>query len=383
MLKRLRRLITAPRRLAELEKAYQALRRETEHYRVLVETTTAVLWGARPDGAALRGSETWAAYTGQSADEHSGFGWLDTLHPDDRAKTLERWLYSVKHEIPYEGEYRLRRPDGTYANVISRGLPLFDSDHQVREWVGTVQDITALRRSELAAAERLRQLEDAQRMLVASERLAAVGELSAAVAHEIRNPLGAIFNALNMLKREMRHPLLDVMTEESDRLNRIVGDLLDFARPCEPRFSGESITKVIHQALSSVDLVSRGIDVELELTNEVDQLPMDGRLVRQLLINLFENAAQAMPPVGGKLQVRTQRTDDALSLFVSDNGPGVPPHLRERVFAPFFTTKATGTGLGLAVVKRIAESHGGSVELEPAPVPGAHFRVEIPLSARP
>ncbi len=174
---------------------------------------------------------------------------------------------------------------------------------------------------------------------------------------------------------ELDHPLLGVLTEESDRLNRIVGDLLDFARPCEPRFSGESIAKVINQALSSVDLDSRGIDVRLELAKDVDQLPMDGRLVRQLLINLFENAAQAMP-VGGRLSIRTERAEEALRLFVT---PGVPAHLRERVFAPFFTTKATGTGLGLAVVKRIAESHGGSVQLEQPPLAGARFRIEFPL----
>jgi len=371
MLERLRQFLTAPRRLAELQHAYEQLEREERRYRHLVETTTAVVWSANADGTAPKATPAWSEYTGQLPHEHAGFGWLDAVHPEDRARTKSRWLYSVDNQIPYECEYRLRRPDGSYAYVLSRGLPVWSEDGtRILEWAGTAQDVTALRRSD-------QKLQETQAMLVAKERLAAVGELAAAVAHEVRNPLGAIFNALNILRRELSHPLVGVLTEESDRLNRIVGDLLDFARPCEPRFSGESISKVINQALSSVDLDSRGIDVRLELAQDVDQLPMDGRLVRQLLINLFENAAQAMP-VGGRLSIRTERAEEALRLFVADNGPGVPPHLRERVFAPFFTTKATGTGLGLAVVKRIAESHGGNVQLMPADA-GAKFRVEFPL----
>ncbi|MBL8957940.1 MAG: PAS domain-containing protein [Myxococcaceae bacterium] len=375
MLQRLRRFLTAPRRLAELQRAYAELQREARRHAQLIETTTAIVWSANADGKAPQGTTAWSVYTGQTPQEHVGYGWLDAVHPEDQAAAKARWLYSVQHEIPYETEYRLKRPDGTWAHVISRGLPLWSDDgSHILEWAGTVQDITALKHSD-------QKLQETQAMLVAKERLAAVGELAAAVAHEVRNPLGAIFNALNILRRELEHPLLGVLTEESDRLNRIVGDLLDFARPCEPRFSGESISKVINQALSSVDLGSRGIDVRLELAKDYDQLPMDGRLVRQLLINLFENAAQAMPPVGGRLQIRTERAEEALRLFVTDNGPGVPVHLRERVFAPFFTTKATGTGLGLAVVKRIAESHGGSVLLEqpPPPLGGAQFRVELPL----
>ncbi|MBK7857394.1 MAG: PAS domain-containing protein [Archangiaceae bacterium] len=382
MLGLLRRLLTAPKRLAELERDHLRLQREAQRYRLLVDTTTAVVWSTDARGLAPPSTPSWSEYTGQASAAHAGHGWLDVVHPDDRDSARERWLYAVQHQIPYESEFRLVRPDGSFANVISRGLPVWSEDGtQVLEWVGTVQDLTALRRSEQAAADRLRELQETQRMLVAKERLAAVGELSAAVAHEVRNPLGAIFNALNMLRREMKHPLLDVLSEESDRLNRIVADLLDFARPCEPRFTGESIHKVIKAALQSVDLESRRIDVQLQLSAEVDQLPMDGRLVRQLLINLFENAVQAMP-VGGQLSIRTERAEEALRLFVADNGPGVPSHLRERVFAPFFTTKATGTGLGLAVVKRIAESHGGSVRLEPGSI-GAAFRVEIPLAAGP
>src|SRR5688572_1067433 len=118
MFARLRRLITAPRRLAELQRTHAELEREARRLRTLVETTAAVVWSANGDGRAPPASGSWSAYTGQTLDEHAGLGWLDAVHPDDREATRERWLYSVKHQIPYEVEYRLRRADGSWANVI-------------------------------------------------------------------------------------------------------------------------------------------------------------------------------------------------------------------------------------------------------------------------
>jgi PAS domain S-box-containing protein len=368
-------LLTAPRRLKELERRYATLARSERRFRGLVEATSIVVWTAGPDGRSPDGTDSWAAFTGRVPAAHAGLGWLAMVHPADREAARAAWLSAVANGTRFEAEYRMRRADGRYSPVRSRGVALLDDTGAVQEWVGFMEDLTAQREVEAREAE-------AQAKLLARERLAAVGELSAAVAHEVRNPLGAIFNALSVLRREVQHPLLEVLAEEGDRLNRIVRDLLDFARPLEPRLSGESISKVIRQALQSVDVASRNIDVQLALSEEIDQLPIDGRLVRQLLINLFENAAQAMAE-GGQLHVATRLQDERLELVVADDGPGVPPHLREKIFSPFFTTKATGTGLGLAVVKRIAESHGGSVRLDATVAKGCRFHVELPLVRPP
>jgi PAS domain S-box-containing protein len=367
-------LLRAPRRLRELERRHAELTRSERRYRGLVEATSIVVWTAGPDGRSPDGTESWTAFTGRVPSAHAGLSWLAMVHPADREATRAAWLSAVANGTRYEAEYRMRRADGSYSPVRSRGIALLDEKGAVQEWVGFMEDLTAQREADARVAE-------AQGKLLAQERLAAVGELSAAVAHEVRNPLGAIFNALVVLRREVKHPLIEVVAEEGDRLNRIVRDLLDFARPVEPHLSGESMSKVIRQALQSVDVASRNIGVTLALSDEVDQLPMDGRLVRQLLINLFENAAQAMPG-GGQLHVATQLRDQRLELVVADDGPGVPAHLRAKIFSPFFTTKATGTGLGLAVVKRIAESHGGSVQLDAAVARGCRFRVELPLVPR-
>jgi signal transduction histidine kinase len=226
----------------------------------------------------------------------------------------------------------------------------------------------------------------AQKQLVHRERLAALGELSAVVAHEVRNPLAVIFNSLGSLLRILRPEgdarlLLDAIQEEADRLNRIVGDLLDFARPTEPSLRPTQLGAVIDEAVAAaLSHAFAGVEVRRDVDPALPPVRLDPHLVRQALLNLVVNALQAMPR-GGLLAVRARREDAFAVVEVADSGPGVPAELRGRIFEPFFTTKATGTGLGLAVVRRIAEGHGGSVELASHPEEGACFVLRLPLAA--
>ncbi|MEW5739004.1 MAG: ATP-binding protein [Myxococcota bacterium] len=210
-----------------------------------------------------------------------------------------------------------------------------------------------------------------QAELVRHERLAALGELAAVMAHEVRNPLGVIFNSLTTLKRLIRlegdaEMLINIVGEEADRLNRIVGDLLDFVRPYELVKKPIAIEPVVVSAVDSAaqSLTQANVKVVTEFPAELPPFPADAHLLKQALVNLIVNAVQAMPK-GGVVTVRacTERRDNAawLKLDVRDEGVGLTPRAAERIFQPFFTTKATGTGLGLAVVKRIIEAHLGEV----------------------
>ncbi len=233
-------------------------------------------------------------------------------------------------------------------------------------------------------AGRERELARAHAELVRRERLAAVGELAAAVAHEIRNPLGVIFNAVSALRRniapEEAKGLYDMLQEEADRLNRMVGDLLDFTRPFNPTFEPTGLRALLSAAIAGA-VGGEGdpaVAVEVAMEDGLPPVALDPRLMRQALINVLVNAAQAMTN-GGKVEVRVRREGPFLQIDVRDAGPGIPPEVRARMFEPFFTTKATGTGLGLAVVKRILESHGGSVSFESAPGQGTVFSLRLPL----
>jgi two-component system, NtrC family, sensor histidine kinase HydH len=237
------------------------------------------------------------------------------------------------------------------------------------------------------------QLTHAQIELVKRERLAALGELSAVVAHEVRNPLGVIYNSMSALKRllqpvgEPAH-LFEIIDEEAERIDTIVGDLLEFARPHAPELKPESLPLMIAGAVK-VLLAARagaGVTISLDVPPQFQRVAVDERMLRQALLNLLVNAVQAMPR-GGEVHIRLagelRRGQPFVRIDVNDSGPGVPAALSEKVFQPFVTTKATGSGLGLAVVKRIVEAHHGEVELNSEPGKGATFTLWLPASEGP
>jgi two-component system sensor histidine kinase HydH len=234
-----------------------------------------------------------------------------------------------------------------------------------------------------------KQLEEAQAELVKKERLAALGELSAVVAHEVRNPLGVFFNSLAALKREVPHNpqaglLLSIMGEEADRLNRMVNNLLELARPDEVRRAPASLEKCVQGAIEAArTAVDPDGVVTLDIPRPLPTASVDEQMLRQALINLVTNAIQA-PKRTRHVTVRAE-AEEGLGEFVRfeviDNGVGVPSDLTERIFTPFFTTRATGTGLGLAVVRRVAEAHRGFVSVRPTPGGGATFVLRVPCGA--
>jgi len=235
-----------------------------------------------------------------------------------------------------------------------------------------------------------------QAELVDRERLAVVGELSASIAHEVRNPLGVIFNSLGSLRRLVSGGegdvklFLDIIGEEADRLNQLVGDLLDFARPMQPAVQTVQLLPLVREAVEAARAQHQGqspVEVAVEVAAGNESLRADPRLLRQALVNLVLNGLQALQR-GGSLSVRAGRTSSAgrtsMSIAVADDGPGVPEALRPRIFQPFFTTKAKGTGLGLAVVRRIAEGHGGAITLADRPEgAGAEFVLLLPDEEEP
>ena len=238
----------------------------------------------------------------------------------------------------------------------------------------------------------LRTLAATQAELVRRERMAALGELSATVAHEVRNPLGAISNAVAALRRlapkamvGTAGTMLDIMDEEVRRLDLIVTDMLDFARPMEPRLHPQPLPPVVEGALTaSLRSGPAHITVSRAVDESLPPVAMDSQLLHVALTNLFTNAVQSMPGGGTlttKLEPGTHAGAPHARLTISDTGHGMAPEVRARIFEPFFTTRVSGTGLGLAIVRRIVDSHHGEVSVDSAVGQGTTFTVWLPYAA--
>jgi two-component system sensor histidine kinase HydH len=234
-------------------------------------------------------------------------------------------------------------------------------------------------------AEVYQELQQNFERLKRAERLYAAWQLSAGLAHEIRNPLASITGAAGILKRghasgENRRDCLDIIEKETHRLNRLLSSFLDFARPRAPRFQRVELLSVFESVIGLAQHAdgAAGIELLLEVEESLPELRCDPEQLKQVLLNLMINAIQATEGQG-VVRLHAAVAADRLLIEVRDQGRGIPPAERDRIFDPFFTTKEHGTGLGLAVAAKIVEQHGGLLAAENNADRGMTFRVEFPL----
>jgi two-component system, NtrC family, sensor histidine kinase HydH len=219
-----------------------------------------------------------------------------------------------------------------------------------------------------------------------TERLTAAGQLSASLAHEIRNPLASISGAAGILARgqvsaESRAECLEILTKESQRLNKLLTNFLDFARPRLPRLQRAEPLELVQSvtALAQHTATRQGVTLQLFSEGQPREIECDPEQIKQLLLNLILNAIQATDGAG-TVAVRTSFTEDSVCVDVCDRGSGIAAEDRDRIFDPFFTTKENGTGLGLAIALNIATQHGGILACRPNAGGGCVFRMELPAS---
>jgi two-component system sensor histidine kinase HydH len=241
-------------------------------------------------------------------------------------------------------------------------------------------------------SETNRRLEEVQDQARRSERLAALGQMSAGLAHEIRNPLGVIKGSAEMLSQKLgkTNPLASELagyiSTETNRLSALVARFLDFARPMDLELVPGNINEIVDRALAAVakQRPDAKVAVERAYSDGVPQVGMEENMCEQVFQNLALNAYDAMEPGGGALRVvirpARQNGKEGAEVSIQDTGPGVPPEIREQIFNPFFTTKKTGVGLGLAVVSKIVYEHRGSLRVEGEDGRGARFRVFFPAA---
>lgn len=220
-----------------------------------------------------------------------------------------------------------------------------------------------------------------------AERLYAAGQLSAGMAHEIRNPLASITGAVGILKRghgsiENCRECLDIIEKETQRLNRLLTSFLDFARPRAPKFQLVRLEDVFESVISLAHHAAGATTVELRkvIDEPLPEVRCDAEQIKQVLLNLIINSIQAASGPG-EVELRARQVGESIRISVHDNGCGIPAQELDRMFDPFFTTKENGTGLGLAVAAKIIEQHGGTLAGANNPDGGMTFTVDLPLKA--
>jgi signal transduction histidine kinase len=243
-------------------------------------------------------------------------------------------------------------------------------------------------------SEANKNLKQAQEEARRAERLAALGQLSAGLAHEIRNPLGVIKGSAELLTQkldgsnDLAKELSGYIYTEVNRVSALVSRFLDFARPSQLVLAPDDLTNVVERCLKVISDSGTclKINVHRDFAPNLPKVMLDQDLTDQVFTNLLTNACQAMGEKGGDLWVRIRAVnekdrDAGVVVEIEDTGPGVAPEMKEQIFNPFVTTKKTGVGLGLAIVSKIVDAHGGSVKLISEPGHGACFRVTFPTAA--
>uniref|UniRef100_UPI00405621F6 two-component system sensor histidine kinase NtrB n=1 Tax=Candidatus Electrothrix sp. TaxID=2170559 RepID=UPI00405621F6 len=233
-----------------------------------------------------------------------------------------------------------------------------------------------------ARAEERRELE---KQLHEAQRLAVLGKMIASVSHEIKNPLGIVRSTAEILGNRLaklapgNEHLSKIIVDETNRLDGIVREFLDFARPKAPAKASGSLNRLVQRLVlfMNVEFSDKHIELIEDLDPELPECPLDGDQLYQVLLNITFNAIHAMPE-GGTLTVRTFASSEGVSLAISDTGTGMSPEKVKQIFTPFFTDKNRGTGLGLAITKNIVEQHGGEIVVESEEGVGTTFTVTLP-----
>jgi PAS domain S-box-containing protein len=370
--------------IAERERAQEEVRWSEDRLRLVIDTLPALVWSKMPDGSVDFLNQRFREYTGLSEEEGLGWGWMrNAFHPEDRVE--QEWRAAFEAGQPFEKEARLRRADGEYRWFLVRAEPLRDELGNVVKWYGTTADIEDRRRAEDALLE-------AQDKLAQVTRVQAMGELAAAIAHEVNQPLTAIVTNANFSLRQLKgsNPDLDELqiaigeiVNDGTRASAVISRIRRLLMKGSPKRSELDINEIIHAVMTLLrnELTRNRIGVRTELAANLPRVKGDAVQLQQVLINLVMNAIEAMRPFAErprKLVIRSSNGTDGVLVQVQDSGPGIGPEVAERVFEPFFTTKAEGIGMGLAISRSIIQSHGGQLSHASAPQ-GAVFQFILPI----
>ncbi|MEH3148534.1 MAG: response regulator [Methylobacterium frigidaeris] len=376
---------TTLRRLSEMR-----LATSEERFRSLTEATAAIVWTTTPAGEFTQVTSEWTRFTGQTPGQAAGHGFLEAVHPEDRAATRDAWARAVASKTLYEIEHRLRRHDGAWRYMEVRAVPILEPDGGVREWVGAHADITARKEAEL-------QLEAAKQ--AAEEANRAKSQFLANMSHELRTPLSAVIGYAEMLQEEIEDLgeeglLADMRKIEANarHLLGLINDVLDLSKIEAERmeiYAEEiDVAGTVRDVAATVEALAakKANTLVVEAADDLGHAQTDVTKLRQCLINLLSNAAKFTE--NGRITLSAARSREGgtewLTFRVRDTGIGMSAEQQARLFQRFTQADASttrrfgGTGLGLAITRAFAHMLGGEITVASREGEGTTFTLRLP-----
>jgi PAS domain S-box-containing protein len=362
----------------------QQLQRQEKKLRDVIETMPTFAWTALPDGSVDFVNRHWQEFTGLSAEKSAGSGWEAAIHSSDVSRHAEKWRASLATGEPFENEMRFRRAaDGQYRWFLARAVPLREARGKILKWYGTSTDIEDRKRAE-------EERETLRADLAHGNRVSMLGELAAALSHELKQPIAAaMMNARTCMRWLKRDPpdvqraceIADKIVSDGYRATEIIDRLRSLYKKAPPQRESVNANEIIREmvVLLRGEAHRHGVSIRTELDADVPEITADRVQLQQVLMNLMLNGVEAMKEHGGVLTIKSQPDqNDTVLIAVSDTGVGLPDSKADQIFNAFFTTKPEGSGMGLAISRSIVESHGGRLWASSNDGMGATFYLSLP-----
>jgi PAS domain S-box-containing protein len=373
--------------LADRLRAEQALRESEQRFRTMSDHAPVVIWTSGPDAKIEFVNQYAVTLTGRAFDELTGEGWKEVMHPEDLEQQDRTRVPVVAAGREYRLEYRIRRADGEYRWMLETTTPRRLPDGSLAGYVGIAVDITDLKQN--------------QEHLMAAQKLESLGVLVAGIAHNFNNLMGAIIAEADLALSEI--PAGGPACGNIERINSVATRAADvvfmLTAYADARSTGAparvDVSSVVSETLQLIRATaSRNVRFCIDLAAKLPPVYADAAQIRQVVMNLLTNACESLPNREGSVCVNTAhvRLDsgdaaqiqtglpegDYVRLGVTDDGSGISPGIRAKIFDPFYTTKTIGRGLGLAAVQGIVRSAGGGIRIQSAPGQGSTFEVFLP-----
>lgn len=344
------------------------LQESEKKYRLMAENISDMLIILDSEWNTQYASPSHERILGYQEDHLVGNNQFSFIHPDDHHKIQEWFAMIWNADQPYEAEYRYRHDNGEWIHVDARGMPIRDNQGHVDSIVLICRDITEQKKAE----EIIRKW----------ERVSAVGELAAGIAHEIRNPLTTLTGFVQLLKRdEDNGPYLDMMHSELSRIELVTNEFLMLAKPQATTYQKEDLSSILHSVITMLNTQAIMSNTYIRMEIEIDRPTIhgDGNHLKQVFINVLKNAVESMPK-GGEILVKVQpyKMNQVRIQFI-DQGIGIPEELLPKLGEPFYSLKEKGTGLGLMISFKIIKEHQGDVHIFSLVNEGTTVNIYLPL----